>query len=162
MTHRLRVSIYMAAILVLSPPVGAQQTPPAPAEEQEPLPVLAVPPGYKYEPRGRRDPFVNPIPKPAVPEPEIPIVRPPGLRGVLVSEANIIGIVTAQDPSMTVAVIQAPGNKTYFAARGDELYDAVVKEIQTDAVIFTVTGSPKDAKNPPREIVRKLRSTPGE
>src|SRR4029453_10059410 len=32
--------------------------------EVDPPPPLTVPQGYSTEPRGRRDPFVNPVPKP--------------------------------------------------------------------------------------------------
>ena len=109
---------------------------------------------------------MNPVPKAALPEPEIPVLRPPGLRGVLVSETTIIGVVTSREPSMNVAVILAPGGKTYFATLGDELFDAVIKRIQADAVVFEVpalggqTGQGQAA--PPREVVRRVRTTPGE
>lgn len=159
---------FLSAALSLRLDLKAQsqsKAPPQKQQEQEDaLPVLTVPPGYKYDARGRRDPFVNPIPKPKDEQPVTPVVRPPGLRGVLVSETTIIGIVTSKDPMMNVAVIQAPGSKTYFASRGDALYDAVVKEIQGDAVVFEVAAPGRDRsdRNPPREIVRKLRSTPGD
>src|SRR5262245_4577370 len=83
----------------------------APADEP---PVLSVPEGYKYNGRGRRDPFVNPVPKPITKpaaSPAPPRQRPPGLKGVLVSEAVVAGVVTSREPSMTVVVITAPGGK---------------------------------------------------
>jgi hypothetical protein len=145
----------VAGLPAQAPP--AQTTP----EVQEPPPVLVVPPGYKYNPRGRRDPFVNPVPKPAPSAVEIPVVRPPGLKGVLVTEALIGGIVTSREPSMNVALILAPGGKTYFATKNDTLFDAVIKEIQADAVVFALTppGRPANPAVPAREIVRKVRST---
>jgi hypothetical protein len=142
----------------------AQQAPP-PAPEVEPPPLLTVPPGYRYDPRGRRDPFVNPVPKPAVEEQPAPppVVRPPGLRGVLVNEATIIGVVTSKEPGMNVVVIQAPGARIYFAARGDSLFDGVVKEIKADAVVFELPGIRRQGEpTPPREVVRRVRATPGE
>src|SRR6516225_6687201 len=68
--------------------------PPPKQQEEQPLPVLAVPKDYHYNARGRRDPFVNPVPKPVIPKSEVPaiVARPPGLKGVLVAEAQIIGI----------------------------------------------------------------------
>src|SRR5262245_13996078 len=93
--------------------------PPQPQEEQ--APVLAVPKDYHYNARGRRDPFVNPVPKPvqrAAAAPPPPVVRPPGLKGVLVAEADIIGIVVSREPSMNVVTIAAPGGKRYFARVG--------------------------------------------
>jgi hypothetical protein len=142
----------------------AQEPPPAAQQPQEePPPILTAPPGYKYDQRGRRDPFVNPIPKPAAPEPEVPVVRPPGLRGVLISEATIIGIVTSREPQMNVAVIEAPGGKTYFAARGDQLFDAVIQQIRTDEVVFQLSAPRRQGgEAPPREVVRKVRTIPGE
>jgi hypothetical protein len=161
--------IYLLTVgLGMAPTLASAQEPPQqpPAAQQqqvEPPPILTVPPGYRYDPRGRRDPFVNPIPKPAAPEPEIPVVRPPGLRGVLVSEAIIIGIVTSREPQMNVAVIEAPGGKTYFGARGDELFDAVIQQIRTDEVVFQLSAPRRPGgETPPREVVRKVRTTPGE
>ncbi len=146
---------------------AAQAAPQQPAAAQppavDPPPVLAVPAGYRYDPRGRRDPFVNPVPKAAQPEPEIPVVRPPGLRGVLVSEATIIGVVTSREPSMNMAVILGPGGKTYFATLGEKLFDAVIKQIQADAVVFEVPAPGGQAGQgqaaPPREVVRRVRTT---
>src|SRR5215475_9065385 len=112
-----------------------------PVVEEEPSPVLAVPKDYRYNARGRRDPFVNPVPKPkgiaAAPAP----LRPPGLKGVAVREALIAGVVTSKVPSMNVVIISAPGAKApYFAHVGDQLYDAVVKSIKLDTVTFALTA----------------------
>lgn len=136
----------------------AQAQPP----KEEPPPVFSVPKDYKYNIRGRRDPFVNPIPeekpKSAGPPPP-PIQRPPGLAGVLIAEAGITAVVVSREPSMTVVAISAPGGKTYFARVGDELFDAVVKEIQMQIVRFTVkTGGEKTT----REVVRRVNVTSGE
>jgi hypothetical protein len=79
------------------------------------------------------------------------------------TEATIIGVVTSKEPQMNVVVIQAPGSRIYFAARGDSLFDAVVKEIQADAVVFEVPGARRQGEaTPPREVVRRVRATPGE
>lgn len=137
----------------------AGQPPPPPPEE--PPPVLAVPKDYTYNARGRRDPFINPVPKPVSSQPVIPSVRPPGLKGVLIAEVGIAGVVTSKEPSMNVVIINAPAGKTYFARIGDELFDAVVKEIRLDTVTFALNSAPTDTEAP-REIVRKVRPAPGE
>jgi hypothetical protein len=134
---------------------------PAPPPPEEPPPVLSVPKDYKYDARGRRDPFINPVPKPVSNRPVIPSVRPPGLKGVLIAEAAVAGVVTSREPSMNVVIINAPAGKTYFARIGDELFDAVVKEIRLDTVTFALNSAPTNASGP-REIVRKVRPTPGE
>ena len=161
--YRILVVSFMTMFLA-APPAEAQAPakPPAPQPQaEEAPPVLAVPPGYKYDPHGRRDPFVNPIPKPKAPEPAIPVVRPPGLKGLLVAEANLMGVVTSKEPSMNKVVIKAPGNKTYFASVGDSLFDAVIKEIRPDAVVFTM-GAPGRGQPANREVVRKVNPAPGE
>ena len=133
--------------------------------------MFAVPKDYRYNARGRRDPFVNPIPKPPEPtpaavtnKPPVPTVtcpQPQGLKGVLLSQAAIAGVVTSRDPAMTVAIIGAPGGKTYFARVGDALCDAVVKSIKLEAVTFLLTAPGIDPKAS-REIERKVRPAPGE
>jgi len=157
-----RVSTSVGLLILggsLAFPQAQPQKPAAPPQQQdEPAPVLSVPKDYHYNARGRRDPFVNPIPKPvqkAAPPPPPQAVRPPGLKGVLVAEADIIGIVVSREPSMNVITIAAPGGKRYFARVGDSLFDAVVRGIRADSVTFTVTA-PGD-QNAPKEIVRKMR-----
>ena len=154
----------MVFVLVLSVsltafPQAPQQKPSAlaAAPPEEPSPVLSVPRDYHYNARGRRDPFVNPVPKPV--EKDLPAItlRPAGLKGVLITEADIIGIVFSREPSMNVVTIQVPGGKRYFARIGDALYDGIIKSIKADSVTFALTASNADPKLP-REIVRKLRS----
>jgi hypothetical protein len=106
-------------------------------QEDEGLSPLAVPDGYRYEQGGRRDPFVNPIPKPPTPPPLVPTARPPGLAGVLVAEAKISAIVTSNMPGMTKALVTA-GKNTFFVVRGDQLFDGIVKEIRANEVVFTM------------------------
>jgi hypothetical protein len=138
-------------------PQAQPQKPAAPPQQQDDQPpVLSVPKDYHYNARGRRDPFVNPVPRPAPkPTPPVQAVRPPGLKGVLVTEAEIIGIVVSREPSMNVVTIAAPGGKRYFARIGDSLFDAVLKGIRADSVTFTLTAPVEP--NAPREIVRKMR-----
>jgi hypothetical protein len=120
-------------------PTGETKSAAANAEPQEPLSPLTVPNGYRYEPRGRRDPFVNPIPKP-VSTAARPLARPDGLPGVLVSELKVSGIIYAPDPTMKKAILAA-GKKTYFAKQGDHLFDAVIREIRPNEVVFTMVST---------------------
>ncbi len=148
----------LSAMLVQNPPAAPQAQQP----EVEPPPVLAVPQGYRYDARGRRDPFINPVPKPKPKEPDVPVVRPPGLKGVLINEAVLAGVVTSKEPNMNVAVLTAPGGRTYFVYKGDALFDGVIKEIRADGVVFILTPTGRQSTEPPREIERKVRPTPGE
>jgi hypothetical protein len=163
MLRRLTILFLLAAsvgqaLAQAPPPKGAQ--PPAKQEDEAP-PAMAVPPQYKFETRGRRDPFVNPVPKPVAPVALAPAVRPPGLKGVLVSEANVTAIVISREaPELTRVAITSPGNKTYFAHKGDALFDGYIKDIQKDAVVFELASKTQDGKTTTREVVRKIRSTP--
>ena len=82
------------------------------------------------------------------------------------SEVNLLGVVTSREPSMNKVVIGAPGKKTFFAAPGDALFDAVIKEIRPDSVVFTLNppinrpGQPQTSVN--REVVRRVNPAPGE
>jgi hypothetical protein len=153
-----------AAATTPAPAAPAQAPPKAPAKapvEEDPAPVLSVPEGFRYDQRGRRDPFVNPMPKPAAPPPEVPTIRPDGLPGVLVAEARISGIVTSKEPGMTKAIINAPGRKApYFAVNGDTLFDGIIKEIRPDAVVFTMV-SPLTKRPVDREMIVKTGTSAG-
>jgi hypothetical protein len=163
--YRIIISVIMLIVglgLVAYPQAPAQAPAAAAAPPQEePPPMLTVPKDYRYNTRGRRDPFVNPVPKPPSTEPPAAIQRPPGLKGVLVAEAGIAGVVTSKEPAMNVVIISAPQGRTYFARVGDALFDAVVKDIKLDTITFLATG-PRSSTATPREIVRKVRPTPGE
>ena len=162
--------IFIIVVLALSPMGFSQAQPPQPPKPpEEPLSPLSVPKDYHYNGRGRRDPFVNPIPKPAANVPNAAGgPRPPqcpqsqGLKGVLVGQAAIAGVVTSREASMNIAIISAPGGKTYFARVGDSLCDAVVKNIKLDTVTFMPSLPPGSDQKGVREIERKVRPTPGD
>jgi hypothetical protein len=139
----------------------APANPPAAAPPDEPPPVLSVPKDYHYNARGRRDPFVNPVPKPVQKVVAPPSARPLGLKGVLVAEAEIAGVVVSREPSMNLATITAPGGKKYFARVGDALYDAVVESIKPDGVTFALTAPGGDSRAA-RKVERKVHPTSGD
>lgn len=159
MVYRILIAGYLISVGGMAAFAQAAQQP---AEvPQDPPPAMSVPEGYKYDQRGRRDPFVNPVPRPVDPEPEIPAVRPPGLRGILISEVTIAGVVSSEEPGMNRAVLLAPGNRRFFAAPGDVLFDGVVKEIQKDGVVFELRSPNREGNNTQtREVVRRVRPTP--
>jgi hypothetical protein len=171
MNYRWLILLALGAAASLQPagvgtPALALQAPEAAEEEvvaEEPPPPLAIPPGYRYEAGGRRDPFVNPIPPPVDAGPVIPAERPLGLPGVLLNEAQLIGVVTSQEPSMTVVIVSAPGNRIFFARVGDELFDVVISRITSDAIYFQVKPLPGSLGGDRGEqVVRRLGAAPGE
>lgn len=118
---------------------------------------LTIPEGYRYDPSGRRDPFVNPVPPQVVQNarPSAPPARPPGLPGVLLNEAELTAIVRAADPNVSVVVIQAPGDRVFVAHRGDQLYDVVIREIRSADVVFEVKPLEGDDPLAPRTLVAR-------
>lgn len=159
MVYRILIAAYLISVSGIAALAQAGQQP---AElPPDPLPAMAVPDNYKYERRGRRDPFVNPVPRPIDPEPAVPVVRPPGLRGILISEVTIAGVVASPDPEMNRVVLLAPGNRRFFAAPGDALFDGVIKQIQKDGVVFELRSPDREGNNTQtREVVRRVRPTP--
>lgn len=121
------------------------------AEEPNPL---TIPANYRYDPAGRRDPFVNPV-QPEAEAARIPEARPPGLPGVLLNEVRLNAIARSPDPRASVVVIEAPGNRVFVAHAGDEMYDVVIREIGNTDVVFEV--KPLDGDDPlaPRARVRR-------
>ena len=141
----------LVLIIVSGSELYPQAQPAKPAEAPpEPPPVLSVPRDYKYDRRGRRDPFVNPLPeeKPATstsgPPPPPPAARrPPGLPGVLIAEAGISAVVVSKEPSMNVVAILC----RRFSAM--------------NTVKFTLSSPGADQKAP-REITRTIGTPSGE
>jgi len=174
MKYRLAILLFCFELMVALP-VMAQTKAPAPAQApakppavEEPRPVLGVPEGYEYLSRGRRDPFVNPIPKPPPGAAPVDIPRepprPPGLKGATVDEVTLSGVfVSKSEPSMSRAILIVPGLRApVIASRGDALFDAVIKEIRPDSVVFTKVASANKTGTPSGEEVKKLRSTAGD
>ena len=135
-------------------------------EEAVSVHALAVPPGYRYAALGRRDPFVNPVPPPAAVQ-TAPVISPDagrqGLSGILLNEAQVLGVVSSPEGPMNVVLIQGPGNRTFVARPGDELLDVVISDVRFDSVVFEV--KPVEGAEEPverEEVVRPLNSASGE
>ena len=122
----------------------AQEQPAAPAsgEDTESEEAIAEPEvpraieitegsGFRYQSRGRRDPFISLALGLNVLGPD---ERPPGLQGMLIQEVSLHGIVKTVDGY--IAMIQGTDNKSYFARAGERLYDGNIQEIDDDKVVF--------------------------
>jgi len=139
----------------------------APAAPAQAVPATTVPPSqavvvptYKYEAKGRRDPFRSLDVSATVQASAAPTVRPPGLKGQLVSEINLAGIVKSKNQYMAMAT--GYRGKTYFLQPNDDLYDGKVIEIKSDAVIFSQTLTDGQGKRLSQRVVKKLYPTRGE
>jgi len=133
-----------AAIAQTETPAAGQGAPAAgeaqaPAGEAQPETAEPVPEGieitegtgFRYEARGRRDPFVSLALGIDVLSPD---VRPPGLGGMLIQEVSLRGIVKTVDGY--IAMIQGTDNKSYFARSGERLYDGNIQSIDDVGVVF--------------------------
>ncbi len=152
---RLSCAVSVFAML-LTPGVLAQQSAPAseteeqssapqegadgqPAEGEEGAPTQEVPDaielvegtGYKYDSRGRRDPFISWALGMNILSPD---VRPPGLGGMLIQEVTLRGLVKTS--SGYIAMIQGTDNKSYFAREGERMYDGTLESIDSEKVVF--------------------------
>jgi Tfp pilus assembly protein PilP len=91
----------------------------------------AAPGAYKYDPQGRRDPFMNLMKQTADTGPK---TRPPGMKGFLIQEVALKGIV--KTPKGFTAMLQGPNGNSYFVASGDRLFDGVITAIDAATVTF--------------------------
>jgi len=132
---------------------------PATATSIAPSQAIVVP-TYKYEAKGRRDPFRSLDVSETVQVSAAPAVRAPGLKGQLISEINLSGIVKSKDQYTAMAT--GYRGKTYFLQIHDELYDGKVIEINSDAVIFSQTLTDSKGKRLSQKVVKKLYPTRGE
>jgi len=121
-------------------PAGQEQAPAAgEAPAEAPTQTAPVPEGieitegtgFRYESRGRRDPFVSLALGLDVLSPD---VRPPGLAGMLIQEVSLRGIVKTVDGY--IAMIQGTDNKSYFARQGERLYDGNIQSIDDRGIVF--------------------------
>lgn len=82
---------------------------------------------------GRRDPFL-PAPERTAEPAGAAAERSRGLAGLRVGEVNVVGIVATADGRL--AVLEAPGGRTYVTRADDRLADGLVREVARDSVLF--------------------------
>jgi hypothetical protein len=148
-------------------PQGAQ---PAPAKQAS----SAAEPGptpSKWGPTetGRRDPFD--IPKPSKAGEGAPGVGmdqasgelPKGKKGLVISQLTLEGIVNQKASNSNIAVVKSPVSRAaFFLRENDEVYNGVVSKITPDSVYFTENARDLTGQTVSRQVIKKLRSGPGE
>jgi Tfp pilus assembly protein PilP len=140
-------------------PLAIASAPPA-AAATAPASQAVVVPSYKYEAKGRRDPFRNLDVVNTIQATSAPMLRPPGLKGQLVSEINLVGIVLSKGEY--IAMGTGYRGRTYFVHPNDELYDGKVLQIRKDAVVFNQIVNDSQGKKLSQQVVKKLYPTRGE
>lgn len=149
-----------------SPSSGSQgsgaQTPST--SEQTPSAAVATtdtqtpvePPGFTYNPEGRRDPFVSLMRRGATTRSGgSSAARPAGLAGLEVAEVTLRGTVRSREGY--VAILQGADQKAYIVRAGDRLFDGTVRTIsQNDMVILQQVNDPLSLEKQ-REVRKVLR-----
>ena len=150
MKARLASRSVVAALLCAS--TAAAQTPaPAAQPGQAPAPGAPAPGGgtetvrsilnqefeaapgtYTYNPQGRRDPFVSLLKR--IDADTGPKTRPPGLKGFLIQEVALKGIV--KTPKGFTAMLLGTDGKSYFVTTGDRLFDGQITAVDAITVTF--------------------------
>jgi Tfp pilus assembly protein PilP len=138
------------------PAAGAQAPVPAgQAPAAEALPPLE-PPGFTYNPEGRRDPFVSLVRRgTTAARGGATGARPAGIAGLETAEVTLRGTVRSREGF--VAILQGADQKTYIVRAGDKLFDGTVRTIsQNDMVILQQVNDPLSLEKQ-REVRKVLR-----
>jgi len=146
-------------------PAGGKQTPAAPATGAPTAPAGAPPeaeapiepPGFTYNPEGRRDPFVSLVRRGSTTTRGGvgTAARPGGLAGLETAEVTLRGTVRSREGF--VAILQGADQKTYIVRAGDRLLDGTVRTIsQNDMVILQQVNDPLSLEKQ-REVRKMLR-----
>lgn len=140
-------------------PASSGAPPPASARAQsassdETLP--APPPNFKYEPGGRRDPFVSLVNRGTdSASNQASRSRPEGAAGVMVDEVVVRGVV--QSRAGWIAMVGSPNGRTYSVRPGDRLMDGSVHSITAQAVVLMQEVNDPLSLQKQREVRKYLR-----
>lgn len=134
--------IFAAGLLLMVPSMlVAQQD-----DTSEKSDVVVVKKTIRFEMMGRQDPFINldvqKIERQKNAEAQLEPVPSfeerqqqfPGVRGMLIKELALKGIVAKTDGN--VAYFEGVDKKAHFIRSGDDLFNAKVKQIKKDGVVF--------------------------
>jgi Tfp pilus assembly protein PilP len=156
-----RVLLVVAMAIVTPTAVRAQQPPAKPAvplaatpPKPQDLPVIE--PGYAYDPKGRRDPFITLLGRGDESKPQA--ARPAGIAGILIGEVSVKGVL--RDRGGFMAMVQGPDKKTHAVRVGDKLLDGTVKSITEEKVVFSQDVNDPLSLVKQREVAKPVR--PGE
>jgi len=109
-----------------------------------------------------RDPFLAPEdekPDARSAKPVAAKPRPPGIRGLLVEQIRLQGIVREAVSHSMIAMVASQSNLSYFLHEGDQLYDGQVSRITPDTLYLRRTGAVPAAV--PNEITLRLGPAAG-
>ncbi len=122
-----------------------------------PLELLA----QVYNPRGKRDPFINlqdlfRQEQPQVFIPELPPLseRPLGLVGLAISEVTVTGVAVGE--GNRVVILKGVDGFTYLAREENKLFDGYVFEISEEEVVFIQEVLDPRGRRETLKVVKRL------
>ena len=106
---------------------------------------------------GKRDPFkVPPPPGLNAGADEFEGPRLPGVRGLVIGQLRLKGIVREDRSNTMIAVVTNSANLAYFLRVHENVYNGVVSRITSDAVYFQQKQVDSNGRDDVREVVLKL------
>lgn len=114
---------------------------------------------------GRRDPFKAwepPGAGGAAGTGPIPGALPPGIRGLVISQLRVAGVVRQESANKMIAVVTNYTKRAYFLKENDAVYNGVVNRITPDAVYFKENTLDSNGRVNTHEVVVKVGSSAGE
>jgi hypothetical protein len=87
---------------------------------------------------------------------------PPGIRGLVISELRVEGIVLLESANYMIAVVTNNSKRAYFLRVNDPVYNGVVSKITPEAVYFKEHTLDSSGRVATHEVAIKLGSAPGE
>jgi Tfp pilus assembly protein PilP len=146
-----------------APPAGAAQPPQpagtpapapgAPAAPQSPAPPLP-PENFKYDPDGRRDPFLSLVDTGT--QNDKTVKKGEGVGAFTLAEVSVRGII--QSKGRLLAMAETPDGKTYLIHAGEKLADGVVKSVTSEGLVFIQDINDPLSVQKQREVRKLLRS----
>lgn len=105
---------------------------------------------------GRRDPFRTPAPPRPGREEQSMGPLPPGIRGLVIGQLELEGVVREDASKSMIAVVSNQTNRAYFLRVHDEVYNGIVGEITADTIQFRENLLNPDGRLETEEVVLKL------
>jgi hypothetical protein len=87
---------------------------------------------------------------------------PPGVRGLLISQLRLEGVVRQQTANKMIAVVTNETKRAYFLHESDSVYNGVVSKITPDAIYFKENVLDGNGRVTTREVTKRLGSASGE
>jgi hypothetical protein len=87
---------------------------------------------------------------------------PAGVRGLVISELRLEGIVRQEPANTMIAVVTNYTKRAYFLRVNDTVYNGVVSKITPEAVYFMENKLDANGRVATHEVELKLGSAPGE